>query len=70
MEREKIARISELAKKKKNVGLTTDEVEEQALLRKQYLDEFRAGFHSTLDNVFIRNEDGTIEKLVKKTYLN
>jgi len=70
MERGKIARINELAKKKKTVGLTTDEVEEQKLLRKQYLDEFRAGFHATLENVYIRNEDGTIEKLSKKTYLN
>jgi uncharacterized protein YnzC (UPF0291/DUF896 family) len=70
MERVKIARINELAKKKKTIGLTPDEAIEQTSLRKQYLDEFRAGFSATLDNVFIRNEDGTIEKLAKKPYLN
>ena len=37
MEKEQIERINELARKKKSVGLTAEELEEQAALRAQYL---------------------------------
>ena len=42
MEKWKIDRINELARKKKTVGLTEAEVAEQATLRREYLDGFRA----------------------------
>ena len=38
---EKIARINELAKKKKSVGLTGEEKVEQARLREEYIEGFR-----------------------------
>ena len=66
MEKKDIERINELARKKKTVGLTQGEAEEQQRLRKQYLDEFKANLRSTLDQVYIEREDGTYEKLKKK----
>ncbi|MDO4483149.1 MAG: DUF896 domain-containing protein [Clostridia bacterium] len=66
MEREKIERINFLAKKKKAEGLTEEELAEQAVLRRQYLDEFRAGFQAQLDNVIIQNPDGSQTPLTKK----
>ena len=66
MEHEQIERINELARKKKTVGLTPAEVEEQAALRKQYLAEFRANMEDTLRRVRVEQEDGTYKPLVKK----
>ena len=70
MDKKDIERINELARKKKTVGLTQAEAEEQQRLRKQYLDEFKANLRSTLDQVYIEREDGTYEKLKKKPPLN
>ena len=70
MEREKIERINELARKKKTIGLTPMELEEQAQLRRQYLDEFRANMEETLKRVRVEQADGTYKPLVKKDKLN
>lgn len=51
-----IQRINFLAKKSKNVGLTDEEKEEQANLRKQYLKLFREGFKQQLDSIEIVKE--------------
>ncbi|MDF2820058.1 MAG: hypothetical protein K0R15_499 [Clostridiales bacterium] len=61
-----IARINELAKKKKEVGLTPEEIIEQAELRKNYLSAIRGNFKQTLDNISIKESDGTIQPLKKK----
>lgn len=66
MEKEQIERINELARKKKTVGLTEAELEEQAALRKQYIAEWRASMESVLQSVIIQNEDGTQTPLQKK----
>ena len=66
MEKREIDRINELARKKKSAGLTESEAEEQAALRKRYLEEFRENLKATLDQVYIEWEDGTYEKLRKK----
>ena len=66
MEKKDIDRINELARKKKTVGLTEAEMEEQQRLRRVYLDEFKENLKATLDQVYIELEDGTYEKLKKK----
>lgn len=67
MTKEEIARINELAKKKKMTGLTAEEEAEQQKLRRAYIDAFRAGLRSQLDNTVIVQPDGTRRKLTKKT---
>ena len=64
LKKEKIDRINELARKKKNEGLTDDEHREQADLRAEYLESFRKNFRQHLDNVkFV--EDMTEEELAE-----
>lgn len=60
MDKKMLARINELAKKKKNEGLTAGELAEQKELYKIYLGEIRAQFSKTLDNVSIEEADGTV----------
>ena len=48
---EEIARINELAHKKKAEGLTPEEVKEQRALREKFLENFRAGFKQQLENI-------------------
>lgn len=66
MEHEKILRINELARKKRTVGLSQAEVEEQAALREEYLRDFRAGMENMLKGVKLQRPDGTLEPLTKK----
>lgn len=70
MDKKDIERINELARKKKTVGLTQAELNEQQVLRRRYLDEFKENLKATLDQVYIEREDGTYEKLKKKPPLN
>lgn len=58
-----IARINELAKKKKEEGLTPSELEEQQKLRQMYLDIFRGNFKSQLENTKIKTPDGKLHPL-------
>ncbi len=51
MDKKKIERINELAKKKKTVGLTEEELSEQAELRSEYLASIRANFRQTLESI-------------------
>ena len=57
MEKEKIDRINELAHKKKSVGLTDDELEEQAKLRAEFLEDFRKRFIAQLENIELVDPD-------------
>ncbi len=66
MTEEKIARINELARKSKTVGLTPEEKVEQAALRKEYLAAIRKSLEAQLDNIYILEEDGSETKLIKK----
>ena len=73
MDKSKIDRINELARIKKERELTAEEKQEQAVLRREYIDEFKANVHATLKNVRIQEEDGTHHPLKpknKKTMLN
>ena len=64
MTEERIARLNELARKSKTIGLTEEEKQEQALLRQEYLAAIRQSLEAQLDNVYI--VDGTQTKLKKK----
>ncbi len=66
MEQEKILRINELAKKKKEVGLTDEEMRERSALYAQYIKEFREQTEATLKRVRVEQEDGSYKPLVKK----
>ena len=70
MEHKDIERINELARKKKTVGLTATELEEQAAQRAQYLKEFRINMEDTLKRVRVEQADGTYKPLVRKDKLN
>lgn len=63
MEVEKIDRINTLAHKAKSVGLTEEEKKERDLLRKEYIASVRMNLRSQLDNIDIKQEDGTIINL-------
>ena len=63
---EKIARINELAKKKKEVGLTPEEAVEQAELREEYIEGYRRSVRHHIEGIKIVDEEGnaiTPEKL-------
>ena len=66
MEKNKIERINELARKKKTEGLTEAEAAEQAELRHEYLTEFRENLKAMLDNTIIQEPDGTRHVLRQK----
>lgn len=70
MEHKQIERINELARKKKSVGLTLLEVEEQRVLRAQYIKEFRENMEDTLRRVRVEQADGTYRPLTKREPLN
>ena len=52
-----LARINELAHKKKTEGLTDEERLEQAHLRQKFLEDFRARFKAQLDNIELVDPD-------------
>ena len=66
MEQKNLARLNELARKKREEGLLPHELEEQAVLRREYIAEFRQSVSVTLENTYIQRPDGTKEKLKKK----
>lgn len=61
-----IARINELYRKFQTEGLTPEEKEEQAALRKNYVASVRANLKGQLDNINIQEKDGTITNLGEK----
>jgi uncharacterized protein YnzC (UPF0291/DUF896 family) len=67
MTKEKINRINELARKQKTPeGLTPEEKTEQAALREEYINEFRASMRGILDNTYVQYPDGTKKKVESK----
>lgn len=66
MEQKKIDRINELAKKQKSSGLTPEEKEEQAVLRKEYIEAYKRSLLSQLDNMYFIEPDGTKTKVIPK----
>lgn len=56
---DKIERINELARKKKSSGLTKAELEEQQVLRQEYLANLRYGMRNHIEGMKIVDEEGT-----------
>ena len=68
MTEEKIARINELARKAKSPeGLTSEETEERAALRKEYIDDFRRSTENAIESLRIVRPDGSVEIPKKKS---
>ena len=63
MTQEKINRINELSKKQKSIGLTEEEKQEQYILRREYIEGFKASLVSQLENTYIVDPDGTKRKV-------
>jgi len=55
LEKEKMNRINELARARKERELNKEELEEQAVLRSEYLKKFRENFKAHLDNIEIKD---------------
>ena len=66
MEQKKIDRINELARKAKEGPLTEVEMEERALLRREYIDSVVGSLKGQLDNTYIMDKNGRKTKLRKK----
>ena len=65
MTKEKIARINELARKMKTVGLTEQEKTEQAALRKEYVESVVDNLKQQLDNTYVVDEHGNKTKVAE-----
>ena len=66
MDETQIKRINELARKAKAEGLTKQEDREQAELRSAYIEAIRANLRGQLNNIDIREKDGSITNLGEK----
>lgn len=66
MDNIKIDIINTLANKQKSVGLTEEEKQEQAALRKEYIETIRENLRANLNNISIKEADGSITDLGKK----
>ena len=66
MTEERIQRINELYHKAKTEGLTDAEIQEQQILRKEFIDSFRRNLRGQLDNISIQEADGSITNLGEK----
>ena len=63
MDNTKIDRINTLAHKAKSVGLTEEEKKEQAELRQEYLAAVRQNLKAQLNNIDIKEKDGSVTNL-------
>ena len=66
MNEKNIARINELYHKSKEKGLTEAERKEQQVLRREYIDSFKRSLRGQLDNISIREADGSNTDLGEK----
>lgn len=67
MEEDKLLeRINHLAHKAKTIGLTDEEIAERDVLRKEFLVNFRNRMVGVMENVYIKEEDGTVNKVKRR----
>ncbi len=64
---EQINRINELARKAKTPeGLTEEELRERDILRRAYIDSYKASLVGQLENTYIVDEKGNKKKVQRK----
>ena len=66
MEKNRVAYMLSLAKKKRESTISDAELILLEDLRREYLSDFREGFKQQLDQVYVQQDDGSYEKLKKK----
>lgn len=66
MDQKKIDRINELARLAKTRELTAEEQAERQILRREYIDAFKASLVGTLENTYIVDEKGNKKKVERK----
>ena len=66
MEQSKIDRINVLAKKSKAEGLTEEEKQEQAVLRREFINSVKASLVGHLENTYVVDQQGNKRKLTHK----
>ena len=64
--KEQIDRINQLARKSKAEGLPPEEKQEQAKLRRLYIDSVKASLVGQLEHTYIVDEKGNKRKLPRK----
>jgi len=65
MEKEKLDRINELARKARTEGLNNAEKEEQKLLRQEFIAEIREDLRATLESIeFVEETEKTVDDLL------
>lgn len=67
MNQEKIDRINELYHKSKSQELTDEEKREQAALRREYIDAYKASLVGQLENTYYIDENGHKKKVTRKS---
>jgi 5-formyltetrahydrofolate cyclo-ligase len=63
---ERIQKINALYHKSQKEGLTPKEREQQATLRREYIENIKMGLRNSLENIDIVKEDGSIENVGKQ----
>lgn len=63
---QKIQRINELYHKSQAEGLSEEEKKEQAALRSEYIANIRANLRGQLNNIDIKEKDGSVTNLGEK----
>lgn len=66
MEKDRVAYMLSLAKKKRESTISDAELILLEDLRREYLSDFREGFKQQLDQVYVQQDDGSYEKLKMK----
>ena len=66
MDPQKIARINELYRRSRAEGLTDAEKKEQKRLRLEYIEAVRMNLRGQLNNIDIKEQDGSVVNLGEK----
>ena len=67
MDKSKIDRINELARKQKSEGLTDAEKAEQLALRREYIEAYKKSLVSQLENIYMVEPDASKHKIIPKS---